>query len=250
LKSSKTKTVTKSKPKQISVNLEQIWNPNPGLVKAYADAKATELFVFDRDNRSEYLNEARIFNAARASKKPIKHVLFGLYRKLLPSGKEVLYFFDNCSSKDYWQNDIGPWTRLIGKWDKPQISQPWGLDPASLKSDSAPEPGPLGDPSIMGFETQYDLEWNSMHDQILKWRGDGTIPETAIYYVVIGQRRYSVPYAFEQWFNLDIESLELLGEHGRRFKGLLGPNDPKTLELIKETIKSEIAQGLTKQQQK
>lgn len=60
------------KAKQISIDLDQIFNPNPKLVKTYEDAKAAGLFAFDRDNKAEFLNEARVFAAARASKKSNK----------------------------------------------------------------------------------------------------------------------------------------------------------------------------------
>lgn len=84
----------KAKTNQISVDLDQIFNPNPKLVKTYEDAKATGLYAFDRDNKAEFLNEARVFSAARASRKPIKHNIFSLYRKQIGSQGLFLRFND------------------------------------------------------------------------------------------------------------------------------------------------------------
>jgi hypothetical protein len=122
-------TKTESESKQISVNLDQIFNPNAELVKTFEEAKATELFAFDRDNKSEFKNEARVFAAVRASKKPMKHNIFSLYRKQI-GNQEFVYFFDLCVAFDYFQNKIDH-TRLIGRWEKPLITHKWGLDPAA-----------------------------------------------------------------------------------------------------------------------
>ena len=88
-----------------------------------------------------------------------------------------------------------------------------------------------------------------MRDQLVKWKETGIIGDNAIFYVVVGNRKYSAPYSFEQWLDLSISDLQLIGEYGRKFQGLMSAQDPQTLEVIKQTIQQEIQQGLTKQQQ-
>jgi hypothetical protein len=73
------KTKTESK-EQISIDLDTILNPNPGLIQTYADANAERMW-WEKDTRPEYVNEKRIFAAAKASKKPIKHNIFCAIQK-------------------------------------------------------------------------------------------------------------------------------------------------------------------------
>ena len=187
--------------KQITIDLEKIYNPNPELVKTYEDAKATYIWV-DKDMRPEYVNESRAFAAARASKKFIKHNIFSLYRKQVGS-KEYCYFFDHMVAKDYFQNNVDH-TRLIGKWDKPLITQRYGINAYSLKSDSQPESGPIGDPVIESTDTVYDYEFSKIRDQLVKWKETGVIGDKAIFYVVVGNQKYSAIS-----LNLSISDLEL-----------------------------------------
>ncbi len=240
-----TKTDSESGPKQISVNLDQIFNPNPKLVQTYAEAKATDLFAFDRDNRAEFQNEARVFAAARASKKPIKHNIFSLYRKQI-GNQEYVYFFDLMIAYDYFQNKVDH-TRLIGHWSKPFITRKWGLDPLTLKSDSRPEPGQIGDPEVDSTEEVYDYPWEQMRDQLVKWKESGIIGDKAIFYVVKDNRKYSMPYSWDQWLNLSMSDLELLGLNGKKYNALLTPGDPSALQLVRDTIKQEISKGLLSQ---
>lgn len=238
----KTKTESETKEqKQITIDLDKIFNPNPGLLKTYQDAKATQYWI-DRDLRPEYLNESRIFAAARASKKPIKHNIFSLHRKQVGS-KEYCYFFDLMIAKDYFTNTVDH-TRLIGKWERPVITQQYGIDVHSLRSTSQPESGPIGDPVVESIETVYDYEFSKIKDQLVKWKETGIIGDNAIFYVVIENRKYSAPYSWEQWLNLSIQDLQLLGEHGRKFTGLMSAQDPKTLQVLKETIQQEIQKGI------
>src|SRR6476619_2787405 len=163
-------TKTESNSESLSIDLEIIHNPNPMLVQTYEDAKATPMW-FDRNMRPEYVNEERIFAAARASKKSIKHNIFSLYRKQVGS-REFVYLFDHCVAKDYFQNNVDH-TRLIGKWDRPVITQKHGINVHSLRSDSQPESGPIGDPEVESVEEVYDYPWEQMRDQLIKWKESG-----------------------------------------------------------------------------
>lgn len=230
--------------KQITIDLDQIFNPNPELVKTYEDAKATYIWV-DKDIRPEYVNETRVFAAARASKKPIKHNIFSLYRKQVGT-KEYCYFFDHMIAKDYFQNSVDH-TRLIGRWEKPLITQKHGINVHTLKSDSSPESGPIGDPEVESTETVYDYEFSKIKPQLVKWKEAGIIGDNAIYYVVVGNQKYSMPYSWDQWLNLSMSDLELLGRHGKKYNALLTPGDPSALQLLRETIKQEISKNLLSQ---
>ena len=228
--------------KQIFVDLDVQLNPAPQIVKAFKDGGAEDLFAFDRDNKSEYLNESRVFSAARASKKPIKHNVFALYRKQI-GNQEFCYFMEKLVAIDYWGNKID-WSRRIGKFEVPILTHKWGLDPTTLKSDSQPEPGYVDDPEVDSWEEMYPYEWHSMRDQLLKWKEQGIINDKSIFYAVIGGRTYSMPFSWDQWLNLSIQDLELLGLHGKKYNALLTPGDPTALQLLRDTIKQEIAKGL------
>ena len=78
------------------------------------------------------LMKSAYLSAAKASKKPIKHIIFSLYRKQVGS-KEYCYFFDLTVAKDYFQNNVDH-TRLIGRWEKPLITRQRFYDPATLKT--------------------------------------------------------------------------------------------------------------------
>lgn len=239
----KTEFEPESKPKeqkQISIDLDQIFNPNPKLVQTYEDAKATHIW-FDKDSRPEYNNEKRIFAAAKASKKPVKHNIFALYRKQVGSGKEYCYFFDHMVAKDYFSNNVDH-TRLIGRYDKPIITRERFFDPATLKTGNS-EPSE-SQPSVESTETVHEYEFSKIRDQLVKWKEAGIIGDNAKYYVVVGSAKYSMPYTWDQWLNLSIADLELLGLYGKKFVGTMQLNDPKTLQVLRETIQNEIQKGI------
>jgi len=235
------KTLTEPGPKQISIDLDRIYNPNPALVKTYEDADATSIW-FDKDHRPEYTNEARILAASKASKKPVKHNIFSLYRKQVTAGgKDYCYFFDHMLTKDYFGNNVDH-TRLIGRWDKPLITRQRYFDPNVLKTGSS-EPSE-GGASIESNETVYDYEFAKIRNQLVKWKEEGIIGDKANYYVVVGSNKYSMPYSWDQWLNLSIADLELLGLYGKRLSGTMQLSDPKTLQILRESIQQEIQKGL------
>lgn len=178
-------------------------------------------------------------------KKAIKHKIFSLYRKQIGS-QEYVYFFDLMIAQDYFQNKIDH-TRIIGRWSKPFITRRWGLDPATLKSDSRPEPGEIDGPEIESTEEVYEYPWEQMRSQLLEWKETGIKSEKSIFYAVINGRKYSMPYSWDQWLNLSISDLELLGLHGKKYNALLTPGDPSALQLLRETIKQEISKNLLSQ---
>jgi hypothetical protein len=58
---------------------------------------------------------------------------------------------------------------------------------------------------------------------------------TANFYVVIGNDKYG-RYTFEEFINLDISDLELLGKFGNRVRGVWKPGEPMTEKL--ETLRT------------
>lgn len=237
----KTKIETEgpNEQRQVSIDLDQIFNPNPKLVQTYEDAKATHIWI-DKGHRPEYINEARVFAAAKASKKNIKHNIFSLYRKQVGS-KEYCFFFDHLIAKDYFGNNVDH-TRLIGRWEKPEITRQKFFDPMVLKTGSH-EPSE-GEASVESTETVHEYEFSKIRDQLVKWKETGIIRENANYYVVVGSNKYSMPYTWDQWLNLSIADLELLGLYGKKFTGTMQLNDPKTLQVLRESIQQEIQKGL------
>ena len=83
-----------------------------------------------------------------------------------------------------------------------------------------------------------------MRDQLVKWNETGIIGDKTIFYIVVGNRKYSMPYSWDQWLNLSMSDLELLGLHGKKYNALLTPGDPTALQLLRETIKQEISKNL------
>ena len=69
------------------------------------------------------------------------------------------------------------------------------------------------------------------------------IPQTANFYVVIGNDKYG-RYTFEEFINLDISDLELLGKFGNRVRGVYKPGEPMSekLDALREQLKLELKQ--------
>jgi hypothetical protein len=153
--------------KQLKVNLDKQYNPNPGIEKAYKEANAMDLWL-DKDIKSEYLNEAKIFRAFEASGVKIKHNIFSIYRKKVGK-KEYRFFFDKMVTEDYFANKHD-WTRLVGRWEKPIIISHKAINLAAVRSGEIAEIKPEPQPSeIDSIETMYDYEFQDMIPQLREW---------------------------------------------------------------------------------
>lgn len=87
-----TKTKSKSKSKlPLEINLDEIKNPHPELVKTWKESGVQDQYMSFEDN-PECNNEKRIFLYAAASKPraEIKHKITSIYRK--KSGGEGILF--------------------------------------------------------------------------------------------------------------------------------------------------------------
>jgi hypothetical protein len=230
-----------TKQKQISVNLDVQMNPNPKLLATYKDANAEEMFKGNRYSIPEYKNEERIFVASRSSKAPIKHNLFSCYRKKVGS-KEYFFAFDLMTTKDYFKNKIDH-TRLIGRFEMPVIVSNYSISPSTIRSDTAMIEPVQSPPTIESTHEEYEWEFSAIVPQLKKWWESGVIPQTANFYVVIGNDKYG-RYTFEEFVNLDISDLELLGKFGNRVRGVWKPGEPMTekLETLREQLKQELRQ--------
>ena len=76
------------------------------------------------------------------------------------------------------------------------------------------------DSFINGHETIYTYPLEQVKEQILSWRKDGTIVDSAKYIVWTDSKKYSVP-SFENWFNLSVDDNIMLNMAGNRFDALV-----------------------------
>jgi len=237
--------MTKQKQvQQIKIDLEKdIISPPKLLCDVYEKENANEIWI-DRELKPEFRNNARIRAASRGSGNKIVKRIFSLYRRRLENGSEWLVFHISISTKDRWGNNLSMPLEL-GFVDLPQISRTYAFNPhtRSTTGDSPEDMGPTASaPSIEGYERKYLYPWESVRDQILMWRKDGTIVDTARFHVWT-DRRYSVP-SFENWLNLSVDDNVMLNTVGNRFDGLYNKGDAVSLEKVKEIIRSELQKGV------
>ena len=95
---------------------------------------------------------------------------------------------------------------------------------------------------IDSYETIYTYPFEQVRDQILEWRADGTITDTAKF-LVWTDKKYAVP-SFENWFNLTVDDNIMLNMAGNRFDALYDKGDPVSLEKVKDVIRSELQKGV------
>ena len=192
--------MTKSKQKQLSVSLDEIKNPHPAILKAYDDANARHLFF---EHIPVYVNEKSVFMAAKASKKPIKHEITGLYRKRI-NGKEYVCFHEEIIALDYFGNVVMH-NRMVGRYELPIIGKVYGLNPGMIHGNSdinkmmeAQE----REVSIDSIETIHEFEFEAIKPQLLKWKEQNIISDKTPLYVWDGDgktSKYSKPYTWEEW---------------------------------------------------
>lgn len=226
---------------QQKIDLERIFNPNPRIIKAFKDADAMSLFV-EKDIRSEFVNERRIFDVSNESKKPVKHKIQGIYRRKSSGGKEYIYFHEFLATADYWNNPV-QWTRLVGKFDLPEIVQRYGLNPNSITNE---QQKPTALPAeIQSVDTVYEFEFESIKNQLKEWYKKGIIDENTHFYVEVDGRKYGNKHlSFEQFISLPIEDLVLLANYSGKLTGVFNPNDPTMLEMLRKTVREQMLSGL------
>lgn len=235
------------KSKTLEIKLDEIKNPNPAILATYKEANAMELFW---PHRPEYKNEERIFLSSKASGKPVKHEITGIYRKQLPGGKEYVFFFEHLVTKDYFGNVVDH-TRLVGRYEKPVIQHHFGLNQGSIKANSdinemmKPEQHL---PEVESTETVHEFEFEKIKPQLIKWHDDGIINNNTKLYAWASNIKYSKPYTWKEWLELPMDDLVLLGKVGNKFTGILKTQDmtKEILDAFRNTAKDTIKEELTK----
>ena len=96
--------------------------------------------------------------------------------------------------------------------------------------------------SSTDIERIYTYPWEQVKDQILQWRKDGTIVDTAKF-LVWTDKKYSVP-SFENWFSLSVDDNIMLNMAGNRFDALYDKGDAVSLEKVKDIIRSELQKNV------
>ena len=136
---------------------------------------------------------------------------------------------------------------LLGVYDLPLFNRTYSFDPYTKRNTGeAQDMGPIPSASfIEGYETIYTYPWESVKDQILAWRKDGTIVDSAKF-LVWTDKKYSVP-SFENWYNLSVDDNIMLNMAGNRFDALYDKGDVVSLEKVKDIIRSELQKGVVNQ---
>jgi hypothetical protein len=235
----KIKVEQPKKTKVLHVELDARYNPHPKIVATYKDNGAMHLF---NEHTPTYVCEERLFLASKASMKPIHHKIQGIYRKRV-GRKEFCFFHNYCVTKDYFGN-IVDYTRLVGKYQVPVISKQYGLNPGSIRSNSNVNEmmeAQEKNVHVSGMQDVYEFEWSAIKPQLQEWYRKGIIDDNTNLSAQIGDRKYTVR-RWEDFINLGIDDLVLLGEAGNRFQSILQGQTitPEILSTLREKMKSEV----------
>lgn len=137
---------------------------------------------------------------------------------------------------------------LLDSYELPIFERTYSFNPYSRKTtgDNPEEMGPTpSDAYINGHETIYTYPWEQVKEQILAWRKDGTIVDSAKF-LVWTDKKYAVP-SFENWFNLSVDDNIMLNMAGNRFDALYDKGDAVSLEKVKDIIRSELQKDVINQ---
>lgn len=225
----------------MSIDLEVQINPNPAIKQAYVNANCEKDYYPFWEERSEYVNESRIFLYAKASKQPIKHKITSIYRKK-EQGREVVFFYEHLSTRDLFNNFVDH-TRTVGRYELPHIEIDMGMDP-NVDYDPM-HPKQLG-PSARGTEISsteeiYQYDWKDLRPWLIEQEKKGLIDSNTQLTVWVGTRRYTVEDLYN-FLNLDFDSLVLLGRTGFQASGIF--NKEELLAFAREKGKAEILKTL------
>ena len=157
---------------KLTVNLDEIKNPNPAILAAYRDAKAEDLYF---RNIPENVNEERLFLHSKSSNTPIRHLITHLYRKLDFDGKEYCYFGEELFSRDYFSNEIQHF-RTVGKYSLPIISKTYTLNPGRIVATSDIQKLQEKQEREVGISSTKEIlefPWTDIREQLIsRARGD------------------------------------------------------------------------------
>jgi hypothetical protein len=245
---SKQKLVSKSK--SLSIDLSCIHNPNAAILDAYTKSGAMDQYMDFRDC-SEFVNESKIYQFSAGTKRnpsgqKIKHKIISLYR-VRSNNVEYCYMYNWMKTTDLLGNPHD-WTRVLGKFSIPVFSTEFAMsvdenDPSQVTEGSA------GGTSIERVETRYLYPWEQVKEQLQTWVKEKILdPDTCNYTIIYGTagRKYTVQ-SFEEFLELDLDSLLLLNRIGLQTAGLQLSNKEilsmarsKALENVTKSLGQEV----------
>lgn len=234
--------MTNKQKQQLSINLDEIsYCPHPEVDRAYKEANAEHLHFMEIP---AYRNESRVYLCSKASGKPVKHKITGIYRRQVPGDKEYVFFHEAMVTKDYFGN-IVEHTRLCGRYEKPNIQKSYGIPQGRrlVSNTDVTETMQAQELEVYvnDIQTVHEWEFEQIKPQLQEWYKNGIIDENTKLYAWIGTSKYGVN-SFQDFISLSIDDLTLLCRAGTRFQGLLKGQEltPKILDAIREKLQTEL----------
>jgi hypothetical protein len=238
----------KQKHLPLEINLDEIKNPHPELVRTWKESGVEDQYMPYSDNASMN-NEKRLFLYANASKPKaeIKHRITALYRKK-EGEKEYCFFNEHLMTHDLFHNPLDT-TRTLGRYQLPKIVPIIGYNPDAVPDPS--QPAQLG-PQAMGaqiesVETVYEWEWEKIKPWLIQQRSKGLIDENTTYVAWVGTKKYTVN-SWDEFISLRIQDLVLLGRVGFDATGLFDSRNKDMiadiLAIVREKGKEQLVRRL------
>jgi hypothetical protein len=228
-------TTTKAKTKtKLKIDLDKPQNPNPLIVSTYE--KYPDLWstvkIGDFYLSAEWNGEKRFFDIVdnnEEDKHETLHTITAIYKRQV--GERLVCWFNEHLQNFDWNSNPIDHTRTLGKFSLPRIHNKMTRDNKGNKQYT---------PEIMDHTTIYEYDWEDLKEQLVQWHDKGMFDES-IQYIVFDSngQKYSKPYSYQEFFDLNMESLLLLGKYGRKLEGVV--TDPNTaVALIKESLTQSI----------
>ena len=84
-----------------------------------------------------------------------------------------------------------------------------------------------------------------------RWYDQGVIDENTKLYVWVDGIKYNKPYTWDEWLNLDVQDLVLLGKYGKKFDSVLAKDmgTADILQALRNTLKEELLSSTVKTEQ-
>ena len=168
----------KQKHLPLEINLDEIKNPHPELVRTWKESGVEDQYMPYEDSAAMN-NEKRIFLYANAGKPKaeIKHKITSIYRKK-EGEKEYCFFNEHLMTHDIFHNQLDH-TRTLGRYQLPNIVPIMGYNSDAVQDPS--QPAQLG-PQAMGAQiesvsTVYEWEWAKIKPQLEEWYKKGIIED-------------------------------------------------------------------------
>lgn len=163
--------------------------------------------------------------------------------------KEYCFFNEHLITHDIFHNPLDH-TRTVGRFQKPHIVPILGYNPNATPDPN--NPAELG-PQAMGaqiesVETVYEWEWEKIKPQLQEWYKKGIIDDNTHLVSWVGTKKYTVN-SWDEFINLRIQDLVLLGRVGFDATGLFDPKDKSTIDSILAIAREKGKEQLVKRLQ-